>query len=383
MTTADGDRLGGARVRFGPEIFRLQAYGGVNRYVIEVHKGLLDRKVDSQIVAGLHLSPMLDGVPEVAGVRLAGPRPRALAKGAALIASRAVAASARRRLRPPAIWHPSYYGPVGHRSAALAVTVYDMVHERFPQEISRRDPTPVHKAPMCRSADVVFCISQATAQDLEERLGIDRDRVVVTHLGVRHIIPSQIPPPFDELPYVVFVGNRRPRYKNWRALLDALREAPSALGLVCIGAPVTALDQAEIAARSLGDRVRFESADDRALANRYAGSLGLVYPSLYEGFGLPPLEALIQGCPVVASSVGAIPEIVGDIALMVEPTADAIGDGLMALLRNGPEIQRQRIEGPSHAARFTWDETVAKTISGYRRALKDHASSTGFQATKE
>jgi len=144
---------------------------------------------------------------------------------------------------------------------------------------------------------------------------------------------------------------------------------PADVGLLCIGAPASAADEAEVRSRGLTGRVRFEGGTDAEVAGRLAASAGLVYPSRYEGFGLPPLEALAQGCPVVASDAGAIPEVVGEIAILVEPTVDGIGAGIERLLAGGPDVERQRTGGPAHAARFTWDATVEATLAAYRRAL--------------
>lgn len=360
-----------SRVRFGPEIFRIQRYGGVNRYIIELHRGLLARAIDSQIVAGLHRSPMLDGAPAVRGRQIDRMRPRQVRQALSLVVDRGVARREQARLGPKDVWHPSYFAEVRPGRSLVAVTVYDMVHERFPEGVSPRDRTLALKAPACRAADVIFCISADTAADVHERIGIPEDRLVVTHLGVRPVTPLVRPSPFGDRPYVVYVGNRRPRYKNWSVLLDAIRIGPPELALLCIGAPPDREDKSEVARRGLLDRVRFEGGSDEELAGRYRDAAGLMYPSLYEGFGLPPLEALAQGCPVVATAVGAIPEIVGDVAMLVEPTIDGLGHGLVALLRDGPEVARQRLEGPGHAARFSWLATVEATAAGYRRAL-DH-----------
>ena len=267
------------------------------------------------------------------------------------------------------VWHPSYFPVVPSGRSLLAITVYDMVHERYPADVGPRDSTLARKGPACRAADIVFCISADTANDVVERLKISADRVVVIHLGVRPVIPKAMPAPFGERPFVVYVGDRQPKYKNWPLLLDALRLGPAELGLVCIGAPPVRHELDALDARGLRDRVRFEGGTDEELAGRYAAAAGLVYPSRYEGFGLPPLEALAQGCPVVATRVGAIPEVVGDIAVLVDPTLDGIGGGLAALLAAGPAVVRQRTDGPAHAARFPWQATADATLAGYRRAL--------------
>jgi glycosyltransferase involved in cell wall biosynthesis len=360
---------GPGRIRFGPEVFRFQERGGVGRYVIELHRALLARGEDSGIVAGLHRSAMLDGVPAVQGRSIAGLRPDAARQALSLVVDRALARRERARLGRDDVWHPSYYDVIPRGSSLLAVTVYDMVHERYPDEMSPRDRTLAHKAAACRAADVVLCISATTAADLQDHLALPPDRIAVTHLGVTTARSDGSPPPFRDRPFVLYVGDRRPRYKQWTLVLDALRDLPSDLALLCVGAPPAPSDHRAIEQRGLGGRVRFESADDARLATRYDQALALVYPSRYEGFGLPPLEALAHGCPVVAAATGAIPEVVGDVALLVEPTLAGVGAGMSAALEDAPEIARQRAEGPAHAARFTWASTAAATLAAYERAL--------------
>lgn len=367
---SDAGPLGGARVRFGPEIFRIQARGGVSRYIVELHRGLLRAGVDSAIEAGWHLSDALDGVPEVHGRRSPiGGRPGKLAT---LAVDEFVAGRASRRLRARDVWQPSYYPrsvPSGRGRPLLAITVLDMIHERFASSMPPRDRSAERKAAAVMAADLVLCISHDTARDLQERLQVDPAKVVVTHLGVAPAVPVLRSSPFGDRPYLVYVGDRRAPYKNWTTLLDALRTVPDDVALLCIGSPAGPADEAAVRERGLGDRVRFEGGSDAEVAGRLAASVGLVYPSRYEGFGLPPLEALAQGCPVVAGDVGAVPEVVGEIAILVEPTVEGIGAGIERLLADGPDVGRQRAGGPAHAARFSWDATVEGTIEAYRRAL--------------
>ena len=109
--------------------------------------------------------------------------------------------------------------------------------------------------------------------------------------------------------------------------------------MACFGSPATADDLAAVEARGLTDRVRFIGGDDHDLARTYRAASVLVYPSLFEGFGLPPLEAMAHGCPVVAARAGAIPEVAGDAALLFEPTdPDTLADALTLVLADGDRV---------------------------------------------
>ena len=129
---------------------------------------------------------------------------------------------------------------------------------------------------------------------------------------------------------------------------------------------MSADDRSAVEARGLGSRVRFIGGDDRDLARAYRGASVLLYPSLFEGFGLPPLEAMAHGCPVVAARAGAIPEIVGEAATLVDPTdVDALAGALETTLRGGESVEASRRAGRTRAAEFTWDKTAVATLGGY------------------
>jgi glycosyltransferase involved in cell wall biosynthesis len=358
------------RVRFGPEVFRFQARGGVSRYIVELHRELLRRGIDSGIVAGLHRSDALDGVPAVAGRSVAALRPAALRQALTRAVDLRVAARARRALGAGDVWHPSYFDEIPGGRSALAVTCYDLVHDRYPAEMGPRDRTARYQRPALEAADVVLCISQTTADDVAERFGLAPDRLAVTPLGATVVAPTPAPPLPDARPDVLFVGDRRPTYKGWELLLDAVARTDRDVALLCIGAPPSDRDRALVAARGLGQRVWFETPTDGELAARYRDAVALAYPSRYEGFGLPPLEALGHGCPVIGlREAGAVFEVVGGIALLVEPTPDALADAIGQAVDGSPAMAVQRERGPAHAARFTWSATADATLAAYDRAL--------------
>jgi glycosyltransferase involved in cell wall biosynthesis len=109
---------------------------------------------------------------------------------------------------------------------------------------------------------------------------------------------------------------------------------------------------------------------DEDLASLYRGALAFVYPSLYEGFGLPPLEAMQCGTPVITSNTSALPEVVGDAGIMVDPRdRDALSASMLTLCRNGTLRESLQRKCLARASRFSWEHTVACTIAGYRAAL--------------
>ncbi|MCU1353157.1 MAG: glycosyl transferase family 1 [Acidimicrobiales bacterium] len=359
------------RVRFSPDIFRTQAHGGVSRYIAELHRGLLESGADSRILAGLHVNAHLRDLPATFGIDVGRLRPTRVRQGLTKVADRLLERAWAPRQDAGMIYHKTYFDRTVPAGPRLAVTVYDMIHERYPEQFGGRDVTLAAKRPWCEAADVVFAISATTRDDVLERFGLPEEKVVVTPLGVTVADPRPGAVPFAGDPFVLYVGDRATPYKNWLRVLDAVTALGPDARLVCFGRPPSSADVAAVALRGIAGRVAFVGGDDHDLARCYQAAALLVYPSLFEGFGLPPLEAMAHGCPVVAARAGAVPEVTGDAALLVDPTdTDGIADAIGAVLRGGAGVDDRRIAGRARAAQHTWSATVRDTLAGYCQALE-------------
>lgn len=356
-------------MRFGYEAFRFQRHGGVTRYFAELHRGLLGRGVDSAVDAGLHINEHLRGLERVRGLdvsRWPGGRARqALTKGLDPLFWVPV----RELAAPTSVYHGTWYTPVVPRRPTVVTTVFDLTAERFPAQVHQARHTSASKRRWCERAAVVMAISEHTRDDLVERFGVSPDKVVVTHLGVDAVTPGPTHPLQGGPPYLLYVGDRRSPYKNVKNLMWALHAAglPADVRLVFVGAPRDADDERLLRATGWAGRTDVISADDVTLAALYRDALALVYPSRYEGFGLPPLEAMTQGCPVVATTGGAVPEVVGDAAVLVDPgDVDGWAAGLHRVVDD--EVYRASLiaAGRARAATFTWERTVEQTLAAYR-----------------
>ncbi len=361
------------RVRFSYDTFRLQAHGGVSRYVIELHRGLLDRGVDSRILAGLHRNAALDDLPGVFGLDVERLRPPRARQALTKVVDRAF-----ERLWAPGqsgttIYHKSQFDPwVPTGGPTVAITVYDMIHERFPEEVGPRDVTPRAKRPWCERADIIFAISARTRIDLIDAYGLDPDRIVVTPLGVRRVAPDPAVLPAGGRPFVLYVGARTPRYKNFETFVRAFARSASRRDttLVCFGGGQFAPQERSLLT-DLGLEVpEVVAGSDTVLAAHYAQARALVYPSRYEGFGLPPLEAMSHDCPVAAAHAGAIPEVVADAAVLFDPDdLDAIAAAIDLVV--GDEARRNSLvaAGRRRVTAHPWSQTVDLTLAGYHQAL--------------
>jgi glycosyltransferase involved in cell wall biosynthesis len=270
-----------------------------------------------------------------------------------------------RRLRP-AVAHFNYVVPPGYRGRSV-VTVHDLSFERHPELMPFRDRL-LFRTLVPRSvarADRVLAVSEWTKRDLVERYGVAGEKVVVTPNGVDEIFhPNGAAP--TRPPYALFVGAIQPR-KDPLTALEALALLDDDLGLVVVGPEKRGADEIRTAVHRLGLDRRVEFAGHvelDELATLYRGAACLVFPSRYEGFGLPVLEAMASGTPVVAAATGALPEIAGDAAVLVEP-ADP------AALAAGVELalaDRERLvtAGLERARLFSWAESARRTLGVYR-----------------
>ena len=237
-------------------------------------------------------------------------------------------------------------------------------------------------------ADKLIAVSEQTKTDLVELYGIDPARVAVVHEGPDPGLapvkdPSKVAGALtrcgldpDE-PYFLYLGGIDQR-KGTEYLLDALavlrdKNLPHTLALAgrIEGDKQYPLLLAQIKKLGLKDKVKFLGfVADSDLPALFSGCLGFVFPSLYEGFGLPPLEAMACGAPVVAANASAVPEVVGDAGLLVEPaSAQALAQAMEGLARN-PELALDlREKGYKRAELFSWEKAAEKTLTVYREVL--------------
>lgn len=366
-------------VAYDHQIFTDQQVGGVSRYFCEIASRVPQQAGwRSRIIAPLHYNDHLaESAAPLLGTYLPmrwgynGRIHRLLNKRLSPLLLRAVRAD---------LLHRTYYSPrPTPPRGRLVITVFDMIHELFPQHFPSSDKTGELKRRCVSAADHLICISHSTAEDLVRILDVPRSKITVTHLGYSESISA----PFrDEesqhksgsRPYLLFVG-RRHGYKNFARLLEVYA-ASSRLSrdfdLVAFGGvPFTAAELQRVAALKLRDgAVRRETGSDADLALAYAGAHAFVYPSEYEGFGMPPLEAMSRGCPVACSSTSSIPEVVGAAGEYFDPSSiDSIRSALERLAYD--DSRREALIRAGHAQRemFSWNRCASETVAAYSKIL--------------
>lgn len=284
--------------------------------------------------------------------------------------------------------HVQYAGPP-FISVPVVTTVHDISYEHFPQYFTRKEVLQFRATiPLtARRAARVLTVSEYSKRDIVETYGIEDERVVVTYNGVS---PAFRPlPPGEtgavtlkrygiEEQYLLAVGNLQPR-KNLVRLFEAytrLRDSMPDIRhkLVVVGkkawkfSPI--LDSVR-RSRWNDDIILTDYVPDEDLPVLYACAQALVYPSVFEGFGLPPVEAMACGTPVIVSDRSALPEITGEAGMKVDPfDVDGIASAMATIIREPGLAERLREAGLRQAGKFTWEECAQRTLAVYHEASK-------------
>jgi glycosyltransferase involved in cell wall biosynthesis len=286
------------------------------------------------------------------------------------------------------LYHAPHYVLPPFVPGPAVVTIHDCIHLRFPQYL----PSPaawIYAHTMirlaARRAARILTVSEASKRDILHYTGVRPEKIVVVHNGIdaRFATPPD-PEALERVrmrfalthPFVLYVGNIKP-HKNLERLIEAFAIArsggPEDLRLVMIGDEISkypALRQS-VHRHRLDKHVRFFGFQPAAtLVAFYRMARAFVFPSLYEGFGLPPLEAMANLTPVVTSNISSMPEVAGDAALLVDPhDPRAIADGIHRAVTD-EALRADLIErGRRRAAAFSWREAAVRTLDVYHSVL--------------
>ena len=286
------------------------------------------------------------------------------------------------------LFHAPHYVVPLNLKMPFVVTVHDLIHLKFPQYF------PVHKRAyarwmlrrVCKEARGIITVSQRTKADLAKDFEIKKEKISVCHIGVSS---SFFSPVFEEeisqfigeysLPkeYLLFIGNLKP-HKNVSGLIEVWAKLPDsirpALLIVGEGKKYGLSLKRQIQNLGRAKEVFFTgSLPEDAIRALYQCAIAYVQPSWYEGFGLPPLEAMASGIPVAVSNRGSLPEIATDAALVFDPgDSESFGFALEKILTD-QEMRRSLMEkGLRRAQEFTWEKTALKTLQTYREIIREN-----------
>lgn len=279
------------------------------------------------------------------------------------------------------IFHPTYYDPyflekTKKKHVKTVVTVYDMIHEiyrgKYPGHLD--DTDIIRKELLIKECDHIISISESTKKDiLKFYPEIPEDKVSVIPLATSNVNTNFAFTKSSSLPdrYVLFVGERRD-YKNFDNFYKALEPILSKdreLYLLCVGGGAFS-EKEELMISKYRDRIIQKNVNDMDLMNAYCNALCFVFPSLYEGFGIPMLEAISAGVPVAASNSSSLPEVGGDAALYFDANDIAdIQSKLEEVIYNEDIVKKLKINAEERIKHFSWDKTAEETYKCYEKIV--------------
>lgn len=366
------------RIAYDHQIFSAQSYGGISRYYVRLAEKLIDEGQDVAVFAPLHRNKYLGSLPisVVHGYELRHLFPRS--DRAMMLLNQLIAMHAIKKWHP-ALVHETYYSRarIAPRGCPTVVTVYDMIHEKFADYFSPNSKASELKRAAVERADHVICISASTRKDLVELFNINEDKVSVVHLGYERFgnnPQGSASVTHENKPYLLYVGNRG-GYKNFSGLLKAISKSARLRDAVDVvtfgGGDFNDFEQQEIAGLGFNPgQIRHVAGGDEILGDLYTHAAAFVYPSLYEGFGLPPLEAMAHNCPVISSNTSSMPEVIGDAGEFFDPAS--ITDMAAAIERvvYSPSRASELVKrGQQRLTHFSWVSCAESTLEIYRKVV--------------
>lgn len=363
------------------EIFTRQAHGGISRLYVETLPLLCDLNSDlvTVIITDGRLRQPVPTHAQIVHRRV--PRFETMLRPGRLFKSAVASLKQRARISyagspAHAVWQTTYYTPPERWAGAFAVIFHDLIEERFPEFFNQSHHEAVRrrKAACAQRADVAICNSRTTQQDVCAIYGlsVEKTRVITlaaapvfrtlssTELVANDVLPAQ--------PFLLYVGERT-AYKNFALLLTAYGAWPgrAEVDLAVVGRPWTPDEVALLSEMGLTNRVRhYQFVTDEFLCLLYNRAAAFVYTSLYEGFGIPLLEAMACRCPVVASDIPTTREVAGSRPFYFDATdAGDLRGALDAAVGSGREQERLD-DGQRHAGTYTWQATARQLDAIYR-----------------
>lgn len=364
-------------ILYDSQIFEMQKYGGISRYFVELMSEYSeDSKVDFYSSSKLSDNEYLLNY----RIRKNWVIPfKYKIKGNYTIKYLVNRLFTRYKLMTSSIdiFHPTYYDPyfldyIGN--IPFILTVYDMTHEKFPDMFHLSDPTSKNKKLLADRASRIIAISESTKQDIIDILGIEASKIDVVYLG-NSMQPFTSPALVEgvSFKYILFVGSRTD-YKNFNRFVKAvslLLQDDTDLHVICAGGGVFQEDEKKIFFElNVNEKIHQYNVDDKTLSQLYKQALLFVFPSMYEGFGIPVLEAFACSCPLACSNTSSLPEVAGDAAAYFDPMdEESILEAIIEVINNSKLRKKMVQDGQERLKMFSWKKTAQETKKVYESIL--------------
>lgn len=357
------------------QTFCQQTYGGISRYFSQLALQFINMGQNVKIYAPLHRNSYLESLPlnVIIGRRINSypPKtPRLFFLYNQMVSRRQIAKS------KPDVIHETYYSRRGSapKNCPTVVTVHDMIHEIFESEFSKRDNTASVKKISIERADHIICVSENTKRDLVRLYRTPAEKISVVFHGFDKFSVNPVLQEIavtDAKPFLLFVGSRG-GYKNFSGFLRAVASSQRLLkdiNIIAFGGPKFSVAEL-LFMKDLGfgtNQVQHTGGSDTLLGHFYATARAFVYPSIYEGFGIPPLEAMAQQCPVISSNTSSMPEVIGNAAEYFNPSErDDMRRAIETVVYFDSRVESLRALGSARLKYFSWSKCAQETLNIYR-----------------
>lgn len=365
------------KIAFDYSIFSLQKFGGISRYFVSLADSLKKKEIDVKIFAPRHIN---NYIKELDQTLYHGKKITKIPAKMGRFYDLFNIFSSRKLIKnfDADIIHNTYFPRFSSLMSNLprVVTVHDMIHEKFKSNFGFWDSTSSLKLKAIREADHIICISNSTKNDLLDLYNIDEEKISVIHHGFEKsfLLSSKEKVSNQEAPYLLFVGSRN-GYKNFISFIKDYasdKELMMNFNVVAFGG--SKFNKSELNLfRELkipANKIKHISGSDKELARLYVNASAFVYPSIYEGFGLPLLEAMAAECPVVAFHSSSIPEVAGNAAEYIyENVSGEISKAIKKVVLSDSRKNQLVIAGRKQLNNFSWAKCAEATISAYKKIL--------------
>jgi len=363
------------KVLFDHQIFSLQRYGGISRYHYELLKHLPEKGVEAEVSLCLSNNYYLRQK-DVSSHHQFFPNFNLRIRNNYIKKSNRIYTENKLRMQEFDVFHPTYYDDYFLEKSLLGkkpfvLTIHDMTTEKF----MPNDPILSLKRKMINRASKIIAISHRTKEDILEFMNVSPDKVEVVYHGnnldLQKITPK-MPKRFIFGKYILYVGGRS-GYKNFNNLIKAfllLIDKYPYLRLVCTGSHFSSEEKKMLAELNLQNKVISFLVTDEELAWLYQNAEVFVFPSLYEGFGFPILEAFSMGCPIVISDASCFPEIAGDSAVYFDPLEiESIHSAIEKVICSFSVREELVQKGYEKLKSYSWERTASETVSVYESII--------------
>ena len=374
------------KILYDHTVFQFQRYGGISRYFYELITRLSTKEdVDINLFHGFHINKY--ALPEHKqnfdsywGYKWKYKKPAAIYMWLIFAIPNKILFDNFMRSSDANIFHPTYYrnGLDKYNKSAIVLTVHDMIHELYPDQFIDSRFVIKAKKKSINTADQIICVSENTKKDLISVYDVPEDKIKVIYHG------NSLPKSDEYLtcadlkkmysitkPFLLYVGDRKRSYKNFAMLFETYSTMLSdRFDLVCFGGGDFNHNELKtIKNIRCSGKVIHLSGSDHLLASLYKNAFCFIYPSLYEGFGIPLLEAMGLGCPVIASNTSSIPEVVDKAALFFDPNLKDSLMNVIELLESNKSKREKLVNlGFEQEKKFSWDKTAYETFKVYEHA---------------